>query len=102
MTERDIVERLGETARENTEEAKANSRIMVCAADEITRLTARVAELEEGLKPFADHIDEMKFDLDNKGNELSDDQSVGWVYVTIGDVRRARALTEKHEGEKGE
>lgn len=53
---------------------------------------AKLARAREALEPFARHIDEMKFDIDNRGNELPDDQAVGWVYVTIGDFRRARAL----------
>jgi hypothetical protein len=41
----------------------------------------------------------MKFDLDYNGNPLPDEQAVGWVYVTIGDFRRARALQqEKADG----
>lgn len=63
------------------------------------RLAKRVQELEAALEPFAKHIDEMKFDLDNNGNPLPDEQAVGWVYVTIGDFRRARALKlEKADG----
>ncbi|MCC6479984.1 MAG: hypothetical protein IT552_12340 [Sphingomonadaceae bacterium] len=60
------------------------------------RLTARVAELEAAMEPFAKHIDEMKFDLDNHGDELPDDQSVGWVYVTNGDFRAARRALACH------
>ena len=66
---------------------------------ELAIAEARVKELEEALKPFARHLDEMKFDLDNHGNELPDEQTVGWVYVTNGDFRRARAaLKGDHHG----
>lgn len=51
-------------------------------------------EMHEALEPFAKHIDEMKFDLDDKGNERPDDEYVGWVYVTNGDFRRARKAYE--------
>lgn len=57
---------------------------------ELAIAEARVKELEEALKPFATHLVEMKFDLDSHGNELPDEQTVGWVYVTNGDFRRAR------------
>ena len=55
---------------------------------------AQLAEARKALEPFSRHLDEMKFDLDNNGNPLPDDQAVGWVYVTNGDFRAARrALT---------
>ena len=64
---------------------------------ENAHLLAVNATLREALEPFAKHIADMKFDLDNKGNELPDDQAVGWVYVTNGDFRRARAALAGHE-----
>ena len=62
---------------------------------------ARIAELEAGLEPFARHIDEMRFDFDNKGNPRPDDETVGWVYVTNGDFRRARSLLSKEGRDNG-
>ena len=61
------------------------------------RAEAYRTQLDEALKalePFAQHLDEMKFDLDNNGNPLPDDQAVGWVYVTNGDFRAARRVRE--------
>lgn len=54
------------------------------------RAEAQLAEARKALEPFSRHLDEMKFDLDNNGNPLPDDQAVGWVYVTNGDFRAAR------------
>lgn len=67
------------------------------AASEAARIKAEgeVERLREVLEPFAKHIDEMKFDIDNKGNPLPDDQAVGWVYVTNGDFRAARAALRR-------
>ena len=67
-------------------------REVLALARQAEALQRENAELREALKPFADHIDEMKFDLDNKGNPVPDHYLVGWVYVTCGDFRRARAL----------
>ena len=52
---------------------------------------AEIARLTEALKPFADHLDKMRFDRDNHGNPLPDSEGVGWVYLTNGDFRRAAA-----------
>lgn len=59
-------------------------------ADRCHAQSKEIEALRAALEPFARHIDEMKFDLDNKGDPLPDDQAVGWVYVTNGDFRRAR------------
>lgn len=69
---------------------------------EAARLLNDNATLREALEPFAKHIDEMKFDLDFKGNKLPDDQAVGCVYVTNGDFRRARAALAGHEQAEAE
>lgn len=61
------------------------------AADTLAALSARNAVLEKALEPFAEYLDTAKFDLDNKGDPLPDDQGMGWVYLTVGDFRRARA-----------
>lgn len=67
------------------------------AASEAARIKAEgeVERLREALEPFAKHLDEMRFDIDNNGNPLPDDQAVGWVYVTNGDFRRARAALRR-------
>lgn len=66
-------------------------------ATTITSLSAKLQETEtqlaeanKALEPFAQHLDEMGFDIDNNGNPLPDEQTVGWVYVTIGHFRAAR------------
>lgn len=54
-----------------------------------------VRQLREALRPFAEYMqtDEGRLDLDYLGNEIPDDQGVGWVYLTHGDFRAAlRAL----------
>jgi len=53
----------------------------------------RIEALERALKPFAEYMGDM--DRDNLGNPLPDDAGVGWVYLTQGDFRRARAALEK-------
>lgn len=63
---------------------------------------ALVTTLSEALEPFVDHLNEMKFDLDNNGNELPEDHAVGWVYVTNGDFRRARAALAALPAKPGE
>jgi Lar family restriction alleviation protein len=82
-----------EALRKERDEALA---LVNYAEDVGTILVARIKALEEALRPFARHIDEMKFDLDNKGNELPDEQAVGWVYVTNGDFRRARTALKEN------
>lgn len=72
--------------------------IEIVAATEIA-LSSQAAEIErlrEALKPFADYCDELKGFLDNHNQPLPDDDGPGWVYVKVGDFRRARAaLTPK-------
>ncbi len=48
------------------------------------------SRLREALEPFAKYLDTAKFDVDYNGNPLPDEQGMGWVYLTIGDFRRAR------------
>ena len=57
---------------------------------------SRIAELEAALVPFARYMqtDEGDMDQDNKGNPLPDDQGVGWIYLTHGDFRKARAALD--------
>ena len=54
----------------------------------LTTLTARTREV---LAPFAEYMSNGA-DLDNKGNPLSDNAGVGWVYLKIGDFRAANTL----------
>lgn len=58
------------------------------------RLAREAAKLVEAVKPFAEYIADGG-DHDDKGEPLPDTQGVGWVYLTFGDFRRARAaMTE--------
>ena len=52
-------------------------------------LEAENARLREALRPFAEYMGDM--DKDSLGNPLPDGEGVGWVYLTQGDFRRARA-----------
>ncbi len=52
----------------------------------------RAEKAEAALKPFAEYMGDM--DRDNLGNPLPDDAGVGWVYLTQGDFRRARAALQ--------
>lgn len=49
------------------------------------------AEVREALEPFANYAGQNGFGFDNHGKELPATDGVGWVYLTIGDFRRARA-----------
>lgn len=67
------------------------------AESRVTALEAQVGRLQEALKPFATYLDTAKYDLDNKGDPLPDDLGMGWVYLTVGDFRRARAAFANEE-----
>ena len=56
-------------------------------------LAAENARLREALSPFAEymHTPEGRMDLDNLDAEVADNLGVGWIYLTHGDFRRARA-----------
>ncbi|MEQ3644823.1 MAG: hypothetical protein ABNH29_16870 [Paracoccus sp. (in: a-proteobacteria)] len=56
-----------------------------------------VRELVEALEPFARymHTDEGRMDCDHKGAPFPDHQGVGWIYLTHGHFRRARAALAK-------
>jgi chromosome segregation ATPase len=69
---------------------------LLAAEAEAVRLAAELAEARKIVEPFAKHIDRMKFDIDYHGNPLPDDQAVGWIYVTNGDFRAARAWRERN------
>lgn len=59
---------------------------------------AEVEKLKAALEPFGTYFNEARFDLDNNGDPLPDEQGMGWVYLTVGDFRRARqALGGGHE-----
>lgn len=51
---------------------------------------AKVARLVEALKPFADYMADGG-DKNYEGDLLPDTEGMGWVYLTVGDFRRARA-----------
>ena len=65
------------------------------AAGEIERLRA-------ALEPFANymHTDDGRMDLDNKSAPHPDQQGVGWVYLTYGDFRKARAALYPDENQQ--
>ena len=60
---------------------------------------ARIERLEAALRPFADymHQDGGRLDADSLGRPIPDGDGVGWIYLTHGDFRRARAALEDGE-----
>lgn len=48
----------------------------------------------EALGPFARYMAAAGFDLNHKGEPLPDENGVGWVYLTIGNFRRATEATQ--------
>ncbi len=58
---------------------------------ELSALKKQVEELTAALEPFARYATESGFGYDNHGNPLPDASGVGWIYLTNGDFRRARA-----------
>ena len=64
--------------------------LLLAAADQLKRY-------REALEPFVAYLNEVKFDLDNNGNESPDEQGVGWIYLTNGDFRRARQALEQDQ-----
>lgn len=56
-------------------------------------MTDDVKALVEALKPFADYM-QNGMGLNHKGEPLPDNEGVGWVYLTVGDFRRAKAALE--------
>ncbi|MEO9297608.1 hypothetical protein [Devosia alba] len=64
------------------------------AARRLEELEAQLKAAREALEPFAEYMKDGG-DLDNKGNPLPDSDGVGWVYLTQGDFRRARAAMPK-------
>lgn len=64
-------------------------------------LAREVERLRGALEPFAGYLDTARYDLDNKGNPLPDDEGMGRVYLTVGDFRRARATLTSEAGHGG-
>jgi len=64
------------------------------AAEMIRKQAAKIERLREALRPFAAYLDTAAFDRDNNGKPLPDEMGMGWVYLTVGDFRRARAELE--------
>jgi hypothetical protein len=62
-------------------------------------LTGNIEALEAALRPFAEYASRDGFGLDNNGQEVPASEGVGWIYLTVGDFRRARqALGENSHG----
>lgn len=53
---------------------------------------AKLAQAVEALGPFASYHEDTEF-LDDKGQPLPDAQHAGYVYLTLGDFRRARSAS---------
>jgi hypothetical protein len=64
-------------------------------ASDLRQAADRLRQYREALEPFVRHLNEMKFDLDNHGNELPGGHAVGWIYVTNDDFRRARTALKE-------
>lgn len=56
----------------------------------VPEVRAVVEKLRRALRPFAEYIADGG-DRNYKGEPLPDTEGMGWVYLTIGDFRRARA-----------
>jgi hypothetical protein len=65
--------------------------------DDYAAAIARAEKAEAALRPFAEYMqsDNGRMDRDNLGNDLPDNQGVGWVYLTHGDFRKATAALSK-------
>jgi hypothetical protein len=99
LTWRDVAERAQEEAaglRVERDEWRANATEFkdLCARWEARSdaFEAKLADAVGLLEPFAKYLDTAAFDLDNHGAPLPDDQGMGWVYLTIGEFRRARTF----------
>jgi len=104
----DLSWRGAETTINNQCEMEANARFhALCSPDNIgalldtisrlTALEAEIGRLQDALKPFATYLDTAKYDLDNLGRPLPDDLGMGWVYLTVGNFRRARSVLANEE-----
>lgn len=65
---------------------------------EYRSIEERVTRLRDALKPFGQYLDSASYEVDNNGNPLPDEQGMGWVYLTVGDFRRARAALQDKGG----
>ena len=99
-----------ENARLRAELKRLGKEWIACVANHVTvrgeyfaraeTAEARVALLEKALQPFAAYLDTAAWDLNNNGDPLPDDHGMGWVYLTIGNFREARAAltpTKEHD-----
>lgn len=69
---------------------QSGSDLCATAASTLASQAAEIERLREALKPFANHMDD-GMDCNYIGEPLPDADGVGWVYLTHGDLRRARA-----------
>lgn len=81
-------------------EAKLREANMQALSDEgqMREVQAKLARAVEALGPFASYMNDGG-DLDAHGNPLPDENGVGWVYLTMGDFRRARAASNIGQNE---
>lgn len=67
----------------------------------VSELQAENEKLRGALEPFANYYGPHYPDTDDKGTPLPDEDGVGWIYLTVGDFRRARALAKDHPNGQG-
>lgn len=53
-----------------------------------------IERLKQALKPFAGYFGPHYPDTDDRGVPLPDDTGVGWIYLNVGDFRRAQSALE--------
>jgi hypothetical protein len=78
-------------------EAKAALPFMPSERAALREAATLITSLREALEPFAGYLDTAKHDLNSKGEPLSDEQGMGWVYLIVGDFRRARTALNPKE-----
>lgn len=95
--------------RQDHDDNDANARLIALATElaeetialraQVAKDKARIERLEAALRPFADymHQDGGRLDADSLGRPIPDGDGVGWIYLTHGDFRRARAALEDGE-----
>lgn len=83
------------------EVADLAGKTVAAANDAVEIAEARLSEAVEVLKPFAEYLNGMPVDLDNKGKPVPDDQGVGWAYLTVGQFRAARQFLDTQGGGNG-
>ncbi|MCV9940888.1 hypothetical protein OIU35_31445 [Boseaceae bacterium BT-24-1] len=67
---------------------------------EVEALQAKLAQAGEAMEPFAGYYGPHYPDTDDRGVPLPDEDGTGWVYLTVGDFRRARSAASDIRGEK--